>query len=513
MTFPVIRLQKLFSQKAYFSITLLYFSISHRLLLPLYSQFGDVPFVSKIIDRPKQDYKSTKREAIIKKLVQDMEFAVQHVPDQKDMTYIGMINKGACRQLLIKCYLANGEFQKAKEQADILISQSGYKLMTETFGTFSNPHPTTWNITNNVIWNLHQGNNKVIAANKEAILVMPNRYGSDSGIRTRTMRNLVPWWNATSISTPDNKLAVDRFALTHASYDASMDYNRTFGRGVGVVRPTYFAENSLWYLNGNHDDGDLRHNSKVGNWVHMEDLKYNNPNSVYYGKHLSYSCINDNGEERILCNDTVRTWFDWPHYKTWSESPEDEAPHLNNYQGSGYSDFYLYRLAETYLLRAEANYYLGNIEEATADVNIIRQRAKCDIFYSKVNIDDIVDERARELYMEEWRFTELSRISYCLALSGKPDNEGKVYDVDKLYEDSFWWHRINKYNNYYNKPDAPIVKGRKYTIGRHNINWPIPQSAIDANLLGKLGQNPGYDGYDPTVEKWNTWEEAVADEQ
>ena len=60
-----------------------------------------------------------------------MEFAVQHVPDQKDMTYIGMINKGACRQLLIKCYLANGEFQKAKEQADILISQSGYKLMTE----------------------------------------------------------------------------------------------------------------------------------------------------------------------------------------------------------------------------------------------------------------------------------------------------------------------------------------------------------------------------------------------
>ncbi len=30
-----------------------------------------------------------------------MEFAVQHVPDQKDMTYIGMINKGACRQLLL----------------------------------------------------------------------------------------------------------------------------------------------------------------------------------------------------------------------------------------------------------------------------------------------------------------------------------------------------------------------------------------------------------------------------
>lgn len=52
------------------------------------------------------------------------------------MTYIGMINKGACRQLLIKCYLANGEFQKAKEQADILIEQSGYSLMQDEFGTF-----------------------------------------------------------------------------------------------------------------------------------------------------------------------------------------------------------------------------------------------------------------------------------------------------------------------------------------------------------------------------------------
>ena len=55
------------------------------------------------------------------------------------MTYIGMINKGACRQLLIKCYLANGDFQKAKEQADILIDQSGYSLMQDEFGTFSNP--------------------------------------------------------------------------------------------------------------------------------------------------------------------------------------------------------------------------------------------------------------------------------------------------------------------------------------------------------------------------------------
>ena len=79
-----------------------YFHRAYR-YMNLCFQFGDVPFVSKIIESPKQDYKSTKREAIIKRMVQDMEFAVQNVPDQKDMTYIGMINKGACRQLLSKC--------------------------------------------------------------------------------------------------------------------------------------------------------------------------------------------------------------------------------------------------------------------------------------------------------------------------------------------------------------------------------------------------------------------------
>ena len=65
-----------------------------------------------------------------------MEFAVQWVPEQKDMDYVGMVNKGACRMLLSKLYMSIGEFGKAKEQLDILIDKSGYSLMKESFGTF-----------------------------------------------------------------------------------------------------------------------------------------------------------------------------------------------------------------------------------------------------------------------------------------------------------------------------------------------------------------------------------------
>ena len=64
---------------------------------------------------------------------------------------------------------------------------------------------------------------------------------------------------------------------------------------------------------------------------------------------------------------------------------------------------YLFRLAETYLLRAEAKLYQNRPKEAAEDVNIVRRRANCSEYYTTVNIGDIVNERARELFLEVWR--------------------------------------------------------------------------------------------------------------
>lgn len=51
------------------------------------------------------------------------------------MTYYGMVNQEACMQLLIKCYLAVGEYSKAEQMATDLINNHGLALMTEPFGT------------------------------------------------------------------------------------------------------------------------------------------------------------------------------------------------------------------------------------------------------------------------------------------------------------------------------------------------------------------------------------------
>lgn len=501
-----------------------YFHRSFR-YLSLVFQFGDVPLVTKILQVPKQNYRSTKKEAILAMITNDMEFAVQWVPDQKDMGYIGMINKGACRQLLIKCYLATGQFEKAKEQADILIDQSGYQLMQTTFGTFNDGgEPQTWPITRNVIWDLHRPENKLIGANKEVILGMPNRgTTSESFIQFLTMRIFGPFWSdGNGMKTPDGKNAVNNYARNNAAnYNSQYDYLRAVGRGIGTFRPTYFATHSVWNVNGQNDEGDLRHSSTVGNWGAMTSLKYNDKTSAWYGQNIVLRHPTTNV---LLCTDTIRDWFDWPHYKLYLEDVLAEAnPASTQFNGAtngGNADWYFYRLAETYLLRAEAKFYLGDAASAAEDVNEVRKRALCDQLYSTVTIGDIMNERARELYLEEWRNVELSRVSYCLALSGKPDEWGNSYDVNTFDKQSgtdenggsYWYQRIMHYS-IYNKGSVSVRTGTfNYTMDKRNLYWPIPNSAITANNKGVLSQNFGYAGYDAATPKWETWEEAVADE-
>lgn len=497
--------------------------------MALVFQFGDIPLVSKLLEVPKQNYRSTERDAILQMLIQDMEFAVEWVPTQQETNLIGLVNKGACRMLLTKLYLAMGEYQKAKDQTDILINQSGYSLMTNTFGTF-NPggEARTWPITRNVIWDMHRAENKLIAANREVIMGMPNR-GSDaeSFSQMLTMRILYPFVFDNRVQAPDGRQAMLNVRRNSGDYNPLYDYMRSFGRGISTFRPTYFQTHAVWNVNGQVDATDLRHSSSSGNWIRMEDYKVNNKASAQFGQNLTLFHPTTGA---LLCSDTIRRWFDVPHYKFFLNDPVNEAnivgsDGLRGATNGGIADWYLYRLAEAYLLRAEAKHYLnpndGTIKD---DLNIIRQRAQCtQLYQGAVTIGDIMNERARELYWEEWRNVELKRVSLCLARSGRPDEWGNTYSLANFDKQSgtddaggsYWYQRINHYSMYNKGPIQINATGNSnpnYTMDKKNMYWPIPYAAITANTKGVLSQNFGYDGYDAGVAKWSTWQEAVADE-
>jgi hypothetical protein len=116
-------------------------------------------------------------------------------------------------------------------------------------------------------------------------------------------------------------------------------------------------------------------------------------------------------------------------------------------------------LAETYLLRAEAYMHKNDLVKAAADINKVRERAQAKpVAPAQVDLDYILDERARELITEEPRHRTLVR-------------------TGKLVE------RVRKYN---------MRADTRATIQDKHAFWPIPQTAIDANFSKKLDQNPGY---------------------
>ncbi|HLU93924.1 MAG TPA: RagB/SusD family nutrient uptake outer membrane protein [Membranihabitans sp.] len=454
--------------KAYFHVA--------RTMYRLVHQFGDVPLVLGEITSPRLDFQSVTRESILRKCKRDLEYAAQWVKPEWETSVIGDVTKSAVNHILTKVNLALGEFDDAIASASAIINDGHHALMTERFGVDKGDP------SKDVIWDLHQAENKSLAENTERIYVMVAREGfeEDDNSRISIMRQTVPFWGGTGkIKTPSGLAGTSDQPL--GSGGVEIDQVSLYGRGIGRCRPSPYSYKDIWT-----DDGDLRH--APGNWVDMEDLVYNHPglkdaNDPYYGKNLQLT----DAQGGILCTDTIRSWYGWPYYKLWVDDPTDPTP------DGGRGDWYLYRLAETYLLRSEAYFWKGQLSEAAADLNAVRNRAgAASLDPSEVNIDAIFDERARELYYEEPRKTELTRVSYIFAMTGKQAYNGKTYSMDNFSQDNFWYDRVIEKNIFYREEiRAPHYN---YRAAPHLVLWPIPASAINANTQGHINQNKGYPG-------------------
>ena len=73
------------------------------------------------------------------------------------------------------------------------------------------------------------------------------------------------------------------------------------------------------------------------------------------------------------------------------------------------TDIPLFRLAEIYLTRAEANYRLGNNADALADIQTIQKRANRKVLATSADEQTLIDEWCREFYMEGRRRSDLVR--------------------------------------------------------------------------------------------------------
>ena len=147
----------------------------------------------------------------------------------------------------------------------------------------------------------------------------------------------------------------------------------------------------------------------------------------------------------------------FPSLNKWIDNTRPNRQHTQ-----GQRDYVLMRLADAYLIRAEARLKQGNKSDAAADLNTVRTRAAWDgkeaemqITAADVDIYFILEERARELLGENHRWFDLTRT-------------GKLIELVKLHN--------------------PTSAGN---IQDHNVLRPIPLDQID-RTSGGYPQNPGY---------------------
>lgn len=435
----------------------------------LTNQWGDVPLILEEISYPKLDFYSTSRVKILQQMKTDMEWAVQWLPVEVQR---GAVNRAAGEHLLTKLYLALGEFQNAVNSATRCIDENGLHLMTKRFGT------NVADASSDVYNDLFLEDNISDPANKEAIFVVQERFGqlgNTAGSGSQRMRNFVPYWsNGAAIKTPDGK-AGTTYQITSAN--DGYDQLAELGRGIAKIRPTNYSQYDIWKDCG----GDMRHNDN--NWYDISKLTYNRApaqggSAEYFGQPV----------QRAFVTDTMRCYFSFPKNKVLIYKDDIN---VGKTPSGGFTDSYVYRLAETYLMRAEAYYWLGQNGPATKDVNDIRNRVNAPALTS-VTLDDILDERARELFLEEHRKVELTRIAFLKAQLGEDG-----YSLSNFSEKNWYYDRIMEKNIFFK--EEYFYSTNPFIMKPYHVLYPVPLTAITSNTQGHINQNIGYDGAENNV--------------
>ncbi|APQ19400.1 hypothetical protein A9200_14445 [Maribacter hydrothermalis] len=379
--------------------------------------YGGVPIVESIESSPKFDYFRSSREDVYEFAKNDLIFASQWLPETVGSDNEGRIVKAAADHLLTEVYLGLNQYQNAIDSATDVIDSSLYELMTERFGVSAGEPGDVYSDL------FATGNFNRSSGNRESIYVwqfesfIEGGGGSSGG--NATVRNMGPFLN--KFKDPDG--------VTNIPTDET-------NRGVGRVRGTNYALYDIW----KGEPNDIRNSE----YNFRREFFYNNPESAYFGEPVLPITV---------AEDSLRILYPYPR------KIEGTPWEGRNNNGRTEEDVYVYRLAETYLLRSEAYFLNSENQKAADDLNAIRQRAGATLISaSDVSLDYILDERARELMYEERRRKTLIRMGVLV-------------------------ERVREYG---------LVEEWRSTVQDYHGLWPIPQTAIDANFGAELAQNPGY---------------------
>lgn len=386
--------------------------------------WGDVPLSleESLGSTVRTDWERAPVAIIRNQMKTDWLFAEKHLNIEPSIR--GRITKGAVQHYLAELYIVLQKPDSAVIWADKCISTPAYKLITARYGVkASEPGVPFMDM-------FYDGNSNREEGNKEALWVWQFEFEAIGGGGSIMRR----WHNS-------------RYADVSVKNIRPLQYTVDRG-GRGRSRMSL----TKWGID-NYEKKDHRgSNFAIRKYFILQDAVKNAPavadklpSGYQYGDTIHLKWATD-------ISATARNKNDWPFSRKWESTP------VSNLQADmQYNDQVYLRLAETYLIKAEAQFLLGLPAEAATTINIIRSRSNATpVTAANINIDFILDERSRELLCEEHR-------RYTLVRTGK------------------WLERVKKYNHNGGEVAREIDQ-----------LFPIPQSVIDANLTKEMPQNPGF---------------------
>lgn len=350
----------------------------------------------------------------------------------------GRVTKPAAEHFLAKVYLTragskavkSGDYTKAAELAEKVINNYNFRLLDDFSSVFA--QGSTEERHSEVIFSVQNGNSFLTTELGNTLhAYWLAKYDDLPGV-ARDIKNGRPW----------ARFRPTDFTLTKL-FDKKNDarYEKSFKRVFYTNTPGTYTS-----VNGNKMTLALGDTA-----LYIVDEEWD-PAKIKKAGYSVYTLSLQS--ERV--------------YPTLSKFLDPLRPSVPEMRGS--RDFILFRLAETMLIAAEALMMDGKSEKAASYVNLVRKRAAkigktaaettanqiaMQITSDQLNIDFILDERARELLGENMRWFDLVR-------------------TGKLIE------RVKKYNRH-----AAV------NIKDFHVLRPIPQNQIDRTSNG-FPQNPGY---------------------
>lgn len=456
-------------------------------LFELVKNWGQAPLILEEVTSASTVGKLDSGDAFYSQILSDLNDVLESsLPMKHDATNYGRVSKAAALHLralvyLTRAYLPYGEssdFDKALADAERVINESGHTLL----GDYAMVHRQSNEQNDEIIFpiNFSKGsgwNNNIwseffmfVYREGWTDLGFSNLYRNDwATVMPSKYAYLLFDWNK------DHRAEVTFMSPYNGDPTTSIEGENTgknwfeSTKGITVPKGDPVISFPVPVEDGykQYSASEKETSSKNGLYI------YNYP----VGSIAEKSYKNASNDDYYITgyqsmNSSSRAWL-----PVWKFKDNNTIYQSSGTVGQGMRDIYLFRLAETHLIAAEAAVGAKKNDKALLHINKVRSRAAngakeggLSLYTGTVTIDDILDERALELYGEAPRWNDLTR-------------------TGKLAE------RVLEYNWDVTNITGGLIKTQLSTSTNEKYSLrPIPKAWLASLSNGtELGNNPGWE--------------------